>query len=151
MKLIKTVPIPVLSQSDLDRFWSKVDVRERNECWPWLAGKDKDGYGKFRLQRRMCRSHRIAYFIKFGPLTPGFTIDHLCTNRSCSNAFHYELVPIKINGLRGNSPTATHARKTCCPKCGNRFSFRSDGGRRCKICRAIYMKNYYKNKLAKVV
>ena len=26
------------------RFWPKVDKRGPDECWPWLAGADGDGY-----------------------------------------------------------------------------------------------------------
>ena len=30
-----------------DRFWSKVDIGSREECWPWRAFSHK-GYGKYR-------------------------------------------------------------------------------------------------------
>ena len=33
--------------NSLIRFWSKVDKRLDNECWNYVAGVDKDGYGQF--------------------------------------------------------------------------------------------------------
>ena len=27
------------------RFWSKVDIRGDNECWPWTAYRNPSGYG----------------------------------------------------------------------------------------------------------
>lgn len=35
-----------LKNNCLERFWTKVDVRGPDECWPWLAAIT-DGYGRF--------------------------------------------------------------------------------------------------------
>lgn len=29
----------------VEKFWSKVEILEENECWVWLAGVTPDGYG----------------------------------------------------------------------------------------------------------
>jgi len=151
MKLIKTKLIPVLSQLEINRFWSKVDVRGDDECWLWLAGKNHYGYGQFHIKRKPYFSHRVAYFIKYGPLTPGFTIDHLCRNRPCTNALHYELVLNEINILRGESNSAQCARKTHCYR-GHEFTFENtrinNGSRICRECQLINMRQY-RDKLKK--
>ena len=38
-----------LSQKDVSRFWSKVDIQGPNDCWNWLTGKCK-GYGRFSIR-----------------------------------------------------------------------------------------------------
>ncbi len=75
-------------QSIEKRFWSKVDVRGPNECWPWLAGKDKDGYGRFRLPTGNEGAHRMAWFIVNGPIPEGLYVLHFCDQTDCSNPVH---------------------------------------------------------------
>ncbi len=74
------------------RFWSKVD-RSGGEsaCWPWIAGRDKDGYGKFRLGRHgkhSGRAHRLAYELVKGPVGDGMEVCHSCDNPPCCNPAH---------------------------------------------------------------
>ena len=38
------------------RFWSKVD--KSGPCWLWNAAKDKNGYGFFKLDGKLRKSHR---------------------------------------------------------------------------------------------
>lgn len=66
-----------------------------NECWPWLARKNNNGYGVFgvkvgeRWQNRY--AHRVAYEIRFGQLPAGVVLRHSCDNPPCCNPAH--LVP----------------------------------------------------------
>lgn len=84
--------LPPFTPQDIQRFWSKVDIRCDDECWPWIAGKDQDGYGTFRMvkPRRMCiRAHRIAYFLRYGEDPWPLIVRHLvCDNPSCCNGAH---------------------------------------------------------------
>lgn len=75
---------------DIARFRPKVDRREPDECWAWLGGCDKDGYGLFWLNGRQRRVHaraRIAFDLPeantMGPLTL-----HACDNPPCCNPAH---------------------------------------------------------------
>ncbi len=44
-----------------DRFWSKVDRRGPDECWPWLEHRKRSGYGQFVLRRGVfVTSSRVA-------------------------------------------------------------------------------------------
>ena len=73
-----------------ERFWSKVDVRGPDECWPWHGATDKDGYGRFDLQRTPKRIRRnasgVALQLWIGPFV-GFPM-HSCDNPPCCNPSH---------------------------------------------------------------
>lgn len=78
----------------IKRFMSKVDVRGDDECWPWKAGKDRDGYGRFQLNDTWTASHRIAYFLRHKKLPTQNTqgekllVCHTCDNPICVNPNH---------------------------------------------------------------
>jgi HNH endonuclease len=72
------------------RFWSKVDIRGPDECWPWTRQIDDDGYGRFKQSRptlRSRRAHAVAYEIAKGP-TCGLCVCHSCDNPPCCNPRH---------------------------------------------------------------
>ena len=81
-----------LTHSDIDRFWSKVDRRTDDECWPWLAGLHSAGYGAFGVHMpgggmRMKPAHQIAARIAYGPANGRYVL-HSCDNRVCCNPKH---------------------------------------------------------------
>lgn len=79
-----------------ERFWIKVIIGDKNECWLWSAfakiskgGKIK--YGVFRLSNpRRCRgAHVVAYEIHNDcQLQPGLIVRHSCDNSMCCNPSH---------------------------------------------------------------
>lgn len=71
-----------------ERFWSKVERRNPDECWPWTAAKDKDGYGKFGVGGRTIRSNRYAYAVTSGEIPHGLFVCHICDNPACCNPGH---------------------------------------------------------------
>jgi hypothetical protein len=125
-----------------DRFWSKVEIRGPDECWPWLGGLDRHGYGRFTRQGKTVGAHRVAYELGVGTIPIGLTIDHVrdrgCTLRHCANPAHLEAVTRRENTLRGDGPTARHARQNECVN-GHPFTpkntyERKGGGRSCQEC-----------------
>ena len=71
------------------RFWKHVDVRRGDECWPWVAQRDPNGYGRFTWARgeRTTLAHRAAYIMIFGD-PKGLCVLHSCDNPSCCNPRH---------------------------------------------------------------
>lgn len=72
------------------RFWSKVDRRGVEECWPWTAGcfKDRGGYGAFWLNGRLWKAQRVAWLFTNGPIPEGLEVLHRCDNPQCCNPAH---------------------------------------------------------------
>lgn len=70
-------------------FWTKVDKRGSDECWPWNGCKLGMGYGRFRSEGKFICAHRFSYIIHFGPLPDGKPcVLHHCDNPPCCNPKH---------------------------------------------------------------
>jgi len=81
----------VRKKAPAERFWKKVSVKSKDECWEWKACKLKTGYGCFIADG--CRlAHRYAYLLLTGPIPAGKHIHHKCNNKSCVNPAHLEAV-----------------------------------------------------------
>lgn len=114
-------------------------VIQESGCWSWVGALNAYGYGKWRLNGRLCLAHRIFYKRVKGPIPDGFHLDHLCRNPSCVNPDHLEAVTCRENLLRGIGPSAQHAKKTHCPQ-GHPYNDTNTyrphrGGRQCIPCR----------------
>lgn len=90
-----------MKASDIERFWRKVD--KSGDCWIWLAGKDRKGYGKFSVgnsrnpdgtrRNSMVSAHRLSYEMANGPIPEhhsfhGMCVLHRCDNPGCVNPVH---------------------------------------------------------------
>lgn len=121
-----------LRRPPMERFLEKVAMRDG--CWEWQARINHEGYACFEDTL----AHSWLYKQLLGDLPAGWTVDHLCCNRSCVRFDHLEGVPHKVNSLRGLSPPSLNSRKTHCAK-GHPFDekntyARGRGRRGCRIC-----------------
>jgi len=67
-------------------FWSRVQVGEPDECWPWEGSRFQNGYGAVKYQGRQWKAHRLAYHLCHGEIAD--SILHTCDNRPCCNPLH---------------------------------------------------------------
>lgn len=121
----------------LDRLADKFTVGD--DCWKWTASLNSNGYGQLWDPEvgRARGAHRIVYEMMVGPIPDGLTLDHLCRNRTCVRPDHLEPVTNRENILRGESPSASHAKKTHCPR-GHEYTpentYQYARGRQCRTC-----------------
>lgn len=71
------------------RFWSKVDRRGPDECWPWKAAKRRRGYGVFWRAGKFVNASRVAWELANGrPMPAEMRPLHGCDNPPCCNPRH---------------------------------------------------------------
>lgn len=107
-------------------------------CWEWLRSRTPEGYGRWVVDGRERKAHRVAYELYVGSIPDGLELDHVCRNCACCNPAHLEPVTHRENLLRGNSPSAQAARKTHCSN-GHEFDDANtrigrSGRRECRAC-----------------
>jgi hypothetical protein len=99
---------------DEARWWSHVDRRGDDECWPWMATISTEGIAHFFDGEKVVNAARWGYgrFVEPipGPLMPDHTCHdprvckvppRKCPHRSCCNWAHLEPVTNRVNVLRG--------------------------------------------------
>ena len=99
-----------MDDKTLARFWSKVDKRGPNECWPWRAGPKHNRYGLFFMNGKNHGAHCCAWEFEHGTIPAGLFVCHNCPggdNPRCCNPAHLWLGSAKQNSrdmvLKGRS------------------------------------------------
>jgi len=70
------------------RFFLKVEIGKPNDCWPFVAGKLKSGYGQLHVGKKNIRAHRFAWSMANGDLADDLVVCHKCDNKECCNPNH---------------------------------------------------------------
>ena len=96
--------------SDIDRFWSKVDVGAPDECWLWRAYVAENGYGRFWLRGHKRTAHWACLSLR-DELPDGWHVHHRCRNRACVNPAHLEALPQSLHNSEHRTGCAKHGEE----------------------------------------
>ncbi len=80
--------IPPLTLEQIERFWSKVKISTKDECWEWEGRLNGNGYGTFSVKNADYLSHRIAYRLFHPEWDNTGMMCHRCANRKCCHPAH---------------------------------------------------------------
>ncbi len=74
------------------KFWSRVDIRENDECWIFTYSdpnlKKRTYYGQYRHDGKRILAHRMAYTLYHGEIPDDMFVCHHCDNPPCCNPHH---------------------------------------------------------------
>lgn len=138
----------------IERFFRKVSICSSfpEECWMWVGGKDRAGYGVFKVSPgRVVSAHRFIFeFSKFAiPKTK--CVCHRCDVPACVNPNH-----LWLGSLKGNIQDCIRKKrfksgrhnlvKTHCikghPFSGENLFYNSKGYRKCRACSRLRQTRY---------
>lgn len=74
-----------------DRFWSKVDTGDPDECWPWTGSTARGGAGQFWMDGGAVPAPRAAWELTHGPIHDRLRVIPTCDRRACCNTRHMKL------------------------------------------------------------
>jgi hypothetical protein len=77
------------------RFWAK--VQKTDSCWLWTGDLRRDGYGRFCLNGKRVRAHRIAWQLERGRIATDECVLHSCDTPACVRPDHLFLGDRVIN------------------------------------------------------
>jgi hypothetical protein len=78
-----------INESDIERFWNKVDKNTDSGCWEWTAHLNRPGgYGRIKINGRTEQAHRVSWEIVNGKIPSGKVVCHKCANTICVNPEH---------------------------------------------------------------
>lgn len=80
-------PLPQVDREAL--FWSKVDKAAGPDgCWLWTGLLARGGYGRFNIEGRYVRAHRLAFHLATGVDPGDLYVCHHCDTPLCVNPAH---------------------------------------------------------------
>ena len=128
-----------------DRLEAKIERVPFSTCWYW-TGPNALGYGILRETRSRVTTyaHRISWILRNGGEIPkGMQVDHLCSEPSCVNPDHLEVVTPLANRHRTIARGRNATPKTHCPW-GHEYTEENTrlyrGRRFCRVCRKEWPK-----------
>ena len=136
----------------LDRYWSKVRVRESG-CWEWVGARSTAGYGQLRVNGKALLAHRMAAEVEYGPPN-GLYCLHSCDNPPCVNPQHLRWGTPKDNMWdvvqRGRKLYPPRMSQEHCPR-GHEYTednsyLTNEGTRACRKCYRQHWREWNKKR-----
>lgn len=91
-RILTSKEIDKIAQNYWAKFWGLVEIKQKDECWPWLGKLSAGGYGSFSAQivANGFPAHRLAFMLFFpNELSLEKPVAcHHCDSRSCCNPYH---------------------------------------------------------------
>lgn len=78
----------LLTEQDKSKFWSRVQIKTEDECWPWIGRSHTRGYGQICLNGKRWVATEIALLTLGQERVGGLMILHTCDNKGCCNPKH---------------------------------------------------------------
>lgn len=132
-------PIPVFTEKQIKRFWSK--VQKTDGCWLWTGAQIYANPAKTIFYGIYCglKAHRVAYVLQKGPIPDGHTVDHVksagCVSTLCVRGEHLDAVTQQEQIIRRDEGRIVGGMSICkwghirpagryakCAECAKRFS-----------------------------
>lgn len=88
--------LPIFDEKDIKRFWSKIDIRSKAECWLW-RGQYKSNHKLITVNGQGILAHRTAYALHYGFDPIDFYVCHTCDSPCCCNPYHLWLGNMQAN------------------------------------------------------
>ena len=107
---------PTLTAATIQKFWSRVKKASTDQCWIWVGGHTKAGYGVLRARGTQMYAHRVSYAIASGEAipVPQTLVRHSCHTPTCVNPAHLSLGSKRSNWIDSRHTTyAAYSGKLC--------------------------------------
>ncbi len=94
------------------RFWSKVDIRSTDECWPWTGAQFYNEYGSFwsGVDTKTELAHRVAFRLSNGSIDEALLVLHSCDYHPCCNPKHLSQGTHKQNTEQMHARSRGHTK-----------------------------------------